>query len=134
MIPDQQLRDQGWRVGLILILAMSSTLPASPWSRSQESPNHDWVGKRVVQRFNNFPVRVDGEAVLRSGTDIYIYRVQAPTGKNSGSRQRTTDRRDLPRLTSLCWLTKLLPCSRNAFGPTRTISFLISKSGTPQRP
>ena len=81
MIPDQQLRDQGWRVGLILILAMSSSLPAPPWSRGQEPPNHDWVGKRVVQRFNNFPVRVDGEAVLRSGTDIYIYRVQRADGE-----------------------------------------------------
>ncbi len=81
MIPDKQYRDRARRVALILILAMSSTLTAPPWSRGQEPPNNDWVGKRVVQRFNNFPLRIDGQAVLRSGTEIYIYRVQRAEGE-----------------------------------------------------
>ncbi len=40
----------------------------------------DWVGKRVVQKYNNFPVRVDGQAVPGSGDRFAIYRVDRVEG------------------------------------------------------
>ncbi len=40
-----------------------------------EQPADPWVGKRVIQRYNNFPIRSGDQAELRSGTEIHIYRV-----------------------------------------------------------
>jgi tetratricopeptide (TPR) repeat protein len=81
VIPDNQNRDRRWFVPLILILAVGPTLTAPPWSRGQEPSNSPWLGKRVVQRFNNFPLREGDEAVLRSGTEIHIYQVKRVDGE-----------------------------------------------------
>ena len=85
MIPDKRNRDRKWCGALILILAVSPTLTAPRWSHGQQQSNSPWLGKRVVQRHNNFPLRMEGEAVLRSGTEIDIYRVERAKGKSSGS-------------------------------------------------
>jgi tetratricopeptide (TPR) repeat protein len=53
-----------------------------PPALAQKPDIKEWVGKRVVQRYNNFPLRLDGDAVLRSGTEVHIYRVaRAEQGK-----------------------------------------------------
>ena len=74
MIPDRPIRDRTWRAAwiLTLILAVGPTL-----ARAQQPAADDWLGKRVIQRYNNFPLRIDGQAVLRSGMEIHIYRVRA---------------------------------------------------------
>jgi tetratricopeptide (TPR) repeat protein len=49
-------------------------------ARAQGPAGDDWIGQRVVQRFNNFPLRVNGQAVLQSGMAIHIYRVERKDG------------------------------------------------------
>ena len=49
-------------------------------ARAQQPAANHWLGKRVVQRYNNFPLRIDGQAVLRSGMELHIYRVQKTDG------------------------------------------------------
>ena len=71
-------RDQAW--SLAFILTMVLILGHAP-ARAQQPATADWVGKRVIQRFNNFPLRLDGEAVLRSGMEIHIYRVTRTDGE-----------------------------------------------------
>jgi tetratricopeptide (TPR) repeat protein len=66
---------------LNFVLAIGVLVPAAPWSQGQPPPENALVGKRVVQRFNNFPLREGGQAVLRSGTEIHIYRVQRDQGE-----------------------------------------------------
>ena len=66
------IRVQAWPMALLMTLILALT--ASP-ARAQKPTTRGWVGKRVIQRYNNFPLRLDGEAVLRSGMEIHIYRV-----------------------------------------------------------
>jgi tetratricopeptide (TPR) repeat protein len=66
---------------MTLLLAIGIMVAAPPWSRGQQASTDTWLGKRVVQRFNNFPLREGGQAVLRSGTEIHIYRVQRVQGE-----------------------------------------------------
>ena len=61
-------------LGLGLATAMAGV------SRGEEPSAQDWVGKRVVQRYNNFPLRVDGQAVPGSGERFLIYRVERVEG------------------------------------------------------
>jgi len=63
-----------------LILAIVPALAALARAQAPQPPAHQWLGKRVVQRHNNFPLRVDGQAVLRSGTEVHIYRVERADG------------------------------------------------------
>jgi tetratricopeptide (TPR) repeat protein len=49
-------------------------------ARAEQTAAEHWLGKRVVQRNNNFPLRLDGQAVLRSGLEIHIYRVERIDG------------------------------------------------------
>jgi len=64
-----------------LVLAFGLMAAVPPWSRGQQPAHDTWLGTRVMQRFNNFPLRMDGEAVLRSGTEIHIYRVERVDGE-----------------------------------------------------
>jgi tetratricopeptide (TPR) repeat protein len=66
------IRDQAWPMALVMTLMLAIT--GSP-VRAQKPATGGWVGKRVIQRYNNFPLRLEGEAVLRSGMEIHIYRV-----------------------------------------------------------
>ncbi len=63
---------------LTLCLAIMVALSAPRPVRGQDAAaaNDAWIGKRVIQRHNNFPLRNDGQAVLQSGVEIHIYRVQ----------------------------------------------------------
>jgi tetratricopeptide (TPR) repeat protein len=63
-----------------VFLALGLTVIVPGGSRGEEPAAKDWVGKRVVQKYNNFPVRVDGEPVLGSGEKFSIYRVQRVDG------------------------------------------------------
>ena len=67
---------------LTLCLAIALALLVSLPVRGQDAvAAHDaWIGKRVIQRHNNFPLRNDGQAVLRSGVEIHIYRVERSEG------------------------------------------------------
>jgi tetratricopeptide (TPR) repeat protein len=60
-------------VTLILIFGPTLVLAQKP------APDQ-WLGQRVVQRYNNFPLRINGQAVLRSGMEMHIYRVQKTDG------------------------------------------------------
>jgi tetratricopeptide (TPR) repeat protein len=70
-------REHAWRIALFTLLSLTL---GRALARAQQPAPRDWVGKRVIQRFNNFPVRLDGEAVLRSGMEIHIYRVTRVKG------------------------------------------------------
>jgi tetratricopeptide (TPR) repeat protein len=63
------------------MLSFGGTFVPLPRSSAQEIDAKAWLGKRVVQKFNNFPLRIDDEAVLRSGTEIHIYRVERSEGE-----------------------------------------------------
>jgi tetratricopeptide (TPR) repeat protein len=71
------IRQSVWRVASILTVVLTT----SPMlARSQQPAADQWLGKRVVQRYNNFPLRINGQAVLRSGMELHIYRVQKIDG------------------------------------------------------
>jgi tetratricopeptide (TPR) repeat protein len=70
-------RDQAWSLGIVLTLVL---ILGHASARAQPPATADWVGKRVIQRFNNFPLRLDGGAVLRSGMEIHIYSVKRTDG------------------------------------------------------
>ncbi len=61
-------------LGLGLAMVMAGV------SRGEEPAAKDWIGKRVVQKYNNFPVRVDGQPVPGSGERFLIYRVERVEG------------------------------------------------------
>ena len=90
MILVRPFRDQARCLALctVLILAFGAAS-----AHAQQPPPRAWIGKRVIQRDNNFPVRKDGEAVLRSGMEIHIYRVTcAPMVTSFGSKAKTMGR------------------------------------------
>ena len=76
MVPNKPKRDRSWRAAGIfaLIFAGGVTLALA------QQPADTWIGRRVVQRHNNFPVRLNGQAVLRSGMEIHIYKVKRRDG------------------------------------------------------
>src|SRR5260370_29135678 len=41
----------------------------------------DWVGKRVVQKFRQFELRIGNQVVKRSGKDFVYYRVERADGR-----------------------------------------------------
>src|SRR5205085_3484049 len=50
-------------------------------SLAQQPAPDGWIGKRVVKKFSNFPLRTtEGQPVVRSGTQILIYRVMHADG------------------------------------------------------
>src|SRR4051812_32424998 len=61
-------------------LAIGLTLAVPAASHGDDPAAEGWVGKRVVQKYNNFPVRVDGRAVPGSGDRFSIYRVDRVEG------------------------------------------------------
>lgn len=77
MIADSPIRDRTWRAASILTLIIAVVATSA---RAQQPAADQWLGKRVVQRHNNFPLRIDGQAVLRSGMEIHIYRVKRTNG------------------------------------------------------
>jgi len=60
--------------GLALTLVLILVPPA------QAQADNDWVGKRVVQKVRDFTLRIDDEAVERSGKTIDFYRVERTDG------------------------------------------------------
>ncbi len=66
------------QAALFLAIGLTAFLPVV--ARGDEPAAEDWFGKRVVQKYNNFPVRVDGEAVLGAGEKFAIYRVERVEG------------------------------------------------------
>jgi tetratricopeptide (TPR) repeat protein len=64
----------------IVFLGLGLATVMAGVSGGEEPSDKDWVGKRVVQRYNNFPVRVDGQAVSGSGDRFVIYRVERVEG------------------------------------------------------
>ena len=77
VIPLSPIRVRTRPVALLLTLILATA--ASP-ARAQQPAADQWLGKRVIQRYNNFPLRIDGQAVLRSGMELHIYRVQKTDG------------------------------------------------------
>ena len=77
VIPLSPIRVRTRPVALLLTLILVTA--ASP-ARAQQPAADQWIGKRVIQRYNNFPLRIDGQAVLRSGMELHIYRVQKIDG------------------------------------------------------
>jgi tetratricopeptide (TPR) repeat protein len=77
VIPQRPIRDRTSRVASILAFILA-VVPAP--ARAQKAAADPWLGKRVIQRYNNFPLRNDGQAVLRSGMEIHIYRVERTDG------------------------------------------------------
>jgi tetratricopeptide (TPR) repeat protein len=59
---------------LTLILAGCATLALA------QQQADEWIGRRVIQRHNNYPLRLDGQAVMRSGMEIHIYKVERRDG------------------------------------------------------
>ena len=111
-------------------LALALMLTAVPTPiRAQQPASDQWLGKRVVQRHNNFPLRINGQAVLRSGLEIHIYRVQ----KTDGDQLWLVGEDDgLERVgalpINLSGLKALWPTWRTASARTRrTVSFMRSR-------
>jgi tetratricopeptide (TPR) repeat protein len=77
VIPFIPFQNRTWRVAgmLAFIVATGTTL-----ARAQNPAADNWLGKRVIQRFNNFPLRHNGQAVLESGMEIHIYKVSRGDG------------------------------------------------------
>src|SRR5262249_21753938 len=68
-------RDGARRAAGLLALGLMMAAAEENPLRGEEPAGVDWTGKRVVQKYNNFPLRKDHEAVLESGSEIHIYRV-----------------------------------------------------------
>jgi tetratricopeptide (TPR) repeat protein len=77
VIAESPIQKSRWRAASVLafLIIAGPTLARA----GQPVANH-WLGKRVIQRYNNFPLRIDGQAVLRSGMELHIYRVQKAEG------------------------------------------------------
>ena len=54
-----------------MILTIVLAVVPAP-ARAQKAVAGQWLGKRVIQRYNNFPLRIDGQAVLRSGMVLVV--------------------------------------------------------------
>jgi tetratricopeptide (TPR) repeat protein len=59
--------------GLLLGVSIAAALPGN--SAPGQTAN-EWVGKRVVEKFSNFALRIDNQVVERSQMEIHIYRVE----------------------------------------------------------
>jgi tetratricopeptide (TPR) repeat protein len=57
-------------------LAIATTLAAPPSLPAPTQPDGDWVGRRVVQKSNDFPLRADDPPALGGGLEVHVYRVQ----------------------------------------------------------
>jgi tetratricopeptide (TPR) repeat protein len=77
VFPVKQIRDRKWRAAGLLALILAG-IPAL--ASAQEPTADAWLGKRVIQRFNNFPLRRDDHAVLESGMEIHIYKATRRDG------------------------------------------------------
>ncbi len=72
---------RGASIGAILIavgLMLGLAMPAP--ARAQAPAGADWVGKRVVQKDRKFALRDDTQAVIWSGRQIHVYRVERVDG------------------------------------------------------
>lgn len=55
-----------------LVVAIAAATP----NLASGQTGNEWVGKRVVQKFNNFALRIESQVVERSRKTIEIYRVE----------------------------------------------------------
>jgi hypothetical protein len=53
---------------------------ASSYVHGEQPTDNHWLGTRVVQKYDNFPLRVDDKPVVRSGTLTPIYCVKRTDG------------------------------------------------------
>jgi tetratricopeptide (TPR) repeat protein len=67
-----RLRPTAW----ILLLALSAACPAR--SPAQQPANNDWIGKRVVQKYANFQLKIEKQVINQN--EIEIYRVEQVNG------------------------------------------------------